>query len=93
MWDTLAHVLVSSNCLLHGFLREIEATLTGEVFFTQRDREEGRREDEKPCKFTDRETREGQKERERKKEIKYYLSQENNTEQGIGRIDFETSLV
>lgn len=42
MWDKLAHVLLSSNSPLRGFLGEAQATLT-EVIITQRDREEERR--------------------------------------------------
>lgn len=35
MWDMLAHVLLRANSPLHGFLREVEAILTGEVILTR----------------------------------------------------------
>ena len=105
-WDTLAHVLLSSNSPLHSFLREAEATLTGEVIFTQRDREEERRGQRmKKQKQDHRERKRGGKGKEgtrrggeerggegEEKEIKYYLLKEKNTGQEVRRIDFEAQL-
>lgn len=41
MWNMLAHVLLSSNSPIPR--KEAESTLTGEVIFSQRDREEERK--------------------------------------------------
>lgn len=101
-WDTLAQVLLSSNSPLHSFLREAEATLTGEVIFTQRDREEERRGQRMQKQKQDHRQRkkrgkgqggEGKRgEGREEKEIKYYLLKEKNTGQEVRRTDFEAQL-
>lgn len=103
MRDTLAHVLLSSRRPLCG-LRE-EAILTSVAVFTQRNRQEERKGEKiKNTEARSKGEKQGWKEKagdrrggrkregRRGKKRDQTLLKERNTEQEVGRIDFETQL-